>query len=130
MANLVILLTIVASLALVQPRVIDKHLDAYAQSEREFSIHLLKSLQKTFPNQTHIFSPHSIYKVLTLAHLIAGGHTEEKLASALNFNWAHSKQDVLNAYLAEDEQRNSRDFDTTEFDSADRLFVSDALGIE
>lgn len=130
MAKIIVCLTIIASLALVHGRAVDQHLDAYAQSEREFSIGLLKSLQKHYPNQTHIFSPYSVYRVLTLAHLTASGHTEQSLAHALHLNWAHSKQDVYDAYLAEDEHRVNRNFETTEFDSADRLFVSEAIALE
>lgn len=130
MAKVSVCLAFAALLALVQSRAVDQHLDAFAQSERDFSIGLLKSLQKNYPDRTHIFSPHSVYRVLTLAHLASSGHTEQSLAHALHLNWAHTKQDVYDAYLADDQQRANRNFETTEFDSADRLFVSETVGIE
>lgn len=127
MAKLALCVAFIAMLSLVHSRSTISH---YAKSEQQFSIDLLKSVCKHYPDQTHILSPLSVYRVLTLAHLASNGQTEQSIAHALHLDWAPNKNAVYKAYLMETNQRHKRNYQTTEFNTVDRLFVNEDTKIE
>ncbi|XP_031634285.1 serine protease inhibitor 88Ea-like isoform X2 [Contarinia nasturtii] len=94
-----------------------------------FSLKLLDSLQKEQPNESIIYSPHSLYQVLLLAYFGAGGKTEKELKDLLGLHWAESKADIEYMYELEKEVRAERfqsqsQNQTIEFNSVNKLYVS------
>lgn len=130
MAKFALCVAFIAMLTFVHSRSLTHTSSLYARSEQQFSIELLKSLYHRYPHQTHIFSPLSVYRVLTLAHLASSGLTEESLKQALHLNWARNKNAVYQAYLMETDERLKRNYQTTEFNTVDRLFVNEDTKIE
>lgn len=130
MARLALCLAFITMLSYTQSRSILERQNSFAASQREFSISLLKSIYKHHPEQTHIFSPHSIFHVLTLAHLATGENMEKSMAQAMHLQWAKDKNEVYSAYTAENEQRQSRNYQSAEFNSVDRIFVSEETIVE
>lgn len=130
MAKLALCVAFLAMLSLAHSRSMKHSTSLYARSEQQFSMDLLKSVYKRYPDQTHIFSPLSVYRVLTLAHLASNGLTEQSLAHAMHLDWARNKNAIYKAYLMESEDRHKRNYQTTEFNTVDRLFVNDDTVIE
>lgn len=130
MAKFALCVAFIAMLTLVHSRSMKHTSSLYARSEQKFSVELLKSVYKRYPHQTHIFSPLSVYRVLTLAHLASNGLTEQSLSHALHLDWAFGKSTIYKAYLMESDERHKRNYQTTEFNTVDRLFVNEDTKIE
>lgn len=129
-AKLAVCLAFIALLSQAQSHSILQRKDAFAESEREFSVSFMKTIHKRSPHETHFFSPHSIFHVLTLVQLAAGEKMEQSMAQALNLQWAKNKDDVYGAYKSENEERQNRNYQSTEFNSVDRVYVSKETVVE
>lgn len=99
--------------------------------QRQFCVGLLHAFQKVKPNETVIFSPHSIFRALLLNYLIAEGDVEKLLKKILQLDWAKSKADVRHAYELEKSARaNCCENQTVEFNSVDKLYFSNQVKLK
>lgn len=75
--------------------------------QHDFSISMLKTLEKNYPNKSHVFSPHSTYRVLlqTYLGLELSELAVESLERGMHLEWANSENDVVEAYKAELHER-------------------------
>lgn len=89
---------------------IEEHDDGPYNGQHDFSISMLKTLEKNYPNKSHVFSPHSTYRVLLLTYLglRLKDLTVESLEHGMHLEWANSEDDVVEAYKAELRERSSR----------------------
>ena len=113
----------------------DQNEDAYRLNagQHDFSISMLKMLEKNYPGQNHIFSPHSTYRALLQSYLSLdlSKETVESLERSLHLDWAKSEGDVVDAYRAESTARANRVLgDTIEFESANKLYVSEGFSLK
>ncbi|XP_055375213.1 serine protease inhibitor 88Ea-like [Condylostylus longicornis] len=88
----------------------------------EFSISLLKAINKMKPNENIFLSPYSTYHALLLAYFGSVDKTEKELQNGLYLNWAESKENVYNAYKLEKRIRSFKD-NNIEFGSVDKIYV-------
>lgn len=98
--------------------------------QHEFSISMLKALEKNYPKQSHIFSPHSTYRALlhALLGLNIDKETFQSLNQSMHLTWAKSESDIVEAYKKEIEARSDRILGAgIEFESADRIYTSKEL---
>lgn len=85
--------------------------------EYDFSISMLKTLEKNYPNKSLAFAPHSTYHVLHYSYL--------GLKLSEHLQWANSENDVVEAYKAELHERSDRVLGKGfEFMSADKIYTA------
>lgn len=89
-----------------------------------FAVSLLHALQKSAPEKNHFFSPHSTYRALLLAYFGAEGKTKKSLERALHLDWANNKSQVSAAYEMELKARAGRSFGGIQFNSVDKVYVT------
>lgn len=105
--------------------------DNLYNGQRKFFVGLLNAFQKVEPNETFLFSPHSIFRALLLNYFIAEGNIEELLKKTLQLDWAKSKADVSHAYEFEKLARaNCRENQTVEFNSVDKLYFPNRVKLK
>lgn len=94
-----------------------------------FSIFMLKQLQNEKPNESVLYSPHSLYETLLLSYFAASGETEKQLKNLLGLNWIANKSDVEYTFKSKNEHFNRLENGTIEFSSVNKLFVTTELKI-
>lgn len=99
--------------------------------QHKFVISLLNALHKTYPHNSNVVSPHSIYHALLLAYFGAEGKTEESLKQALHLQWADSKQDVIRVYqMVIGARKERQDVQDIDFESFDKLYITEKADLK
>lgn len=73
-----------------------------------FAISMLKQLQNDKPNESVLYSPHSLYETLLLSYFSASGETEKQLKNLLGLNWIGNKSEVGYAFKSSKNEQISR----------------------
>ncbi|XP_034947499.1 serine protease inhibitor 88Ea-like isoform X2 [Chelonus insularis] len=90
-----------------------------------FALDALKEAALIESEDNLFFSPHSLYEALTLAYFGARGTTEESLKRALRIPESLSKRDVWGNYIIEKSFKLMNISTDYEFNTANRLWISD-----
>ncbi|GLV39081.1 Serpin 88Ea [Carabus blaptoides fortunei] len=101
------------------------------KGQHDFSLALLREVDKVSPAENVFFSPYSTYHALLLAYFTSAGQTEQSLSQALRLGANQDKVDIMQAYRFDKLRRTapvSAD-QPYEFNSANRIYVSNQAHI-
>eukprot|EP01025_Chloroclados_australasicus_P056008 TRINITY_DN687_c0_g1_i1.p1 TRINITY_DN687_c0_g1~~TRINITY_DN687_c0_g1_i1.p1 ORF type:complete len:412 (+),score=58.16 TRINITY_DN687_c0_g1_i1:115-1350(+) len=120
-------LAILSSATIQDQHVLDNSSLKLAQSE--FSMRLMEAVCGT---ENCVFSPYSIYNVMGMVLMAAGGNTEAELMTALQLTGRFDNDEKLHAAIGEVKQQlllGASENESTELNLADNMYVSNWLPV-
>lgn len=130
-AILAVLLSVFWSQYYIKQHTTQISADKLYHGQGQFFVSLLRGFKEVRPNETILFSPHSIFRALLLNYFLEKGEIEELLKNSLRLDWAENKADVSGAYESEKRSRaNRHENQTVEFDSVEKLYFSEQVELE
>lgn len=102
------------------------------KGQHDFSLALLKEINKLSTSENLFFSPYSTYHALLLAYFTSASQTEQSLGNALRLNPNQDKIDLMQAYRFDKFLRrasSSAPDKSYEFSSANKIYVSSKIPV-
>ncbi|GJQ67308.1 hypothetical protein Trydic_g8208 [Trypoxylus dichotomus] len=98
--------------------------------EQEFSLNLLRAVNRLDPKGNIFFSPYSTYHALLLAYFISAGKTEQFLKSVLHLHQTMDKVDLMSAYKTDKYLTQFRAQEQEyDFSNANRIYVDQEISV-
>ncbi|KRT80205.1 hypothetical protein AMK59_8414 [Oryctes borbonicus] len=98
--------------------------------EQDFSLNLLRAVNKLDPQGNIFFSPYSTYHALLLAYFISAGKTEQFLKNVLKLDQTTDKANLMTAYkmdkLLTKIRTQEQEYD---FSNANRIYVEEGISV-
>lgn len=104
--------------------------DKLYYGQGKFCVSLFHAIAELRPNETVFFAPDSIYRALLLNYFIAANNRRDQLKKILHLDWLNN-EDISRVYeLKKLARANCGENQTVEFESVEKLYLSERVELE